>query len=704
MHGSLSLLVGLLVVLSSLAVSAGAAPLDSIDSAVPDLALDDGSAANEAVSEGSSVPADDSTVSPVDREPSAEATEETPEIAVEVVGKREGLLSITPAPGEVITEVDSQEIYDSGAEYVLDAVDLTPSVFIRSQGARYENRLSIRGAAPRLVLLDGIPIAREGYTGLGGGAGGAEAGFAGRILYTLPADIIERIDIIRSVGTIVYGPTAGTGAVINIVTKDPKEGEDLSASAAYGSYSREKAHVLAEVSDGRISYLAEGGSEYAQSNLPFGEKRFANTFSKIIYDQPDGSRLFIDYFSLDGHRTIDLSQDFSIVPPRYWTIDPWKERFANVVYSKALEEDATLDVAYYQRDRDFTTDLFTNDTFTTVKQNWLESEDDHGFDLRYSLRHDSGRMTRAGYQWAKTDSDTLLTTYIGSSGPLPRPKVTPTSLDRTTNSLFYQETLPLRPDLRFDIGARYDDVSGYSGAMTYAAGVQSDLSPKTTWHGHIGTGREHPTPTAGDIDAGIVPPEAKTLSAETGLSVRTDGRSNLALNLFWTKTEDAQILYNSPPGEIGPLAWLSKPEDLTQWGLETIYSQRISDNLHWFVNYTFLRESVTNEHEPYVPGLEYPTIAKPPKHIAAGGLRATINGTKVNLSAKYSSDYMAINRLMRTAAPVDSYLVFDLQLGRQIGGGDISLYIDNLLDTDYETMPAFPQPGRSYLVRYSQHF
>ena len=62
---------------------------------------------------------------------------------------------------------------------------------------------------------------------------------------------------------------------------------------------------------------------------------------------------------------------------------------------------------------------------------------------------------------------------------------------------------------------------------------------------------------------------------------------------------------------------------------------------------------------------------------------------------------MALNRLMRTAAPVDSYLVFDLKLSHRAGSGRLSLLVDNLFDADYETMPAFPRPGRSYLVEYS---
>ena len=215
--------------------------------------------------------------------------EEVPEIEVEVVAVREGLLSISPASGETITEVVAQEIEDTGAQTVIEAITLTPSVFVRNQdGARYENRLSIRGVPPRLVLLDGIPIAREGYTGLAAGAGGKETGYAGRILYTLPVEIIERVDVIRSVGTIVYGPTAGTGAVINIVTKEPQVGAESEAAVSGGSFGRKRAHVLAGVGDGRLGYLVEAGMDRAESHLELGEKRFNNVIGNIVYSRPNG--------------------------------------------------------------------------------------------------------------------------------------------------------------------------------------------------------------------------------------------------------------------------------------------------------------------------------------------------------------------------------------------------------------------------------
>lgn len=633
------------------------------------------------------------------------AEEEVPEIEVEVVGKREGLLSISPAPGERVVEVTAEEISDQGATTVMEAIDLTPSVFIRHQGARYENRLSIRGAAPRLVLLDGIPIAREGYSGQGGGAGGAESAFAGRILYTMPAEIIQRIDVIRSVGTIVYGPTSATGAVINIVTKEPEKDRQASVRASYGSYDQARHQLLAGLKEERVGFLVQAGTDYATSHLPFGEKRFGNLFTKLVVDQPDGSKLLLDYFSLDGRRVLDLSQDFTIVPPRYWDINPWEEKFANLVYSKALGEEATLDLVGYTRDRAFTSHLYSDATFSRVRQDWVEGQDDDGFDLRYSLRRANGRMTRAGLQYAKTVSETVQSTYwTAKGGWLPKPQVSRLLNDRKTKGAFVHETIPVRTNLRVSLGARYDKITDYSGDFTYSAGLEAAVSPRTTWHAHMGTGAEHPTPTAGDIQRGAVLADAHTLSLETGWTVRPDEGSRVEVALFWSKTRDAQILYNDPPGEIGPTAWISKAEDLTTHGAEITYDRVLREGMRWFANCAFLRERTGNENPPSIPGPDYPLSPSVPKLILAGGVRGDVGQTRAALSARYTSEYLALNRMMRTAAPVDTSLVFELTLSRHVGRGELAVRVDNLLNTDYETMPAFPRPGRNYLVSYRLDF
>jgi outer membrane receptor protein involved in Fe transport len=623
-----------------------------------------------------------------EEEPAAAASEEGGEIEVEVVGKREGLLSISPAPGEVVEAVSAKEIADTGAPTVLEAIQFTPSVYIRHQGARYEQRLSIRGFPPRLVLLDGIPIAREGYSG----AGALEAGFAGRILYTLPTDIVERIDVIRSAGTIVYGSTTSTGAVVNIVTKEPTR-EEASLSVEAGSFDRLRYGLTAAGLERGWGYLLDGRRDVAASNLPLGDKAFTDGFVKIVKNYPSGSKLLLDFFSLDGSRTLDLSQDVSIVPARYWEINPWREHFLNLVYSHALDAAHTLDLVVYGRDRDFTTCLFKEVTFQNLQRYWEESEDDQGLDLRYSARGQGGDLLRLGLQYAKSGSDTLDIRYG---------KQTQTILtrdDRTTRSAFACYTHPLRPDLRLTAGLRYDDPDDFGGEMTYSVGLEQDVSPRTQFHAHYGRGAGFPIPTAGDVQRGTILPVERSQHVDIGWTLRPDPNRIAGLGLFWSKIRDGTVLYNDPAGSIGPDAWYAKVEDIETYGLECTYQQRWRRG-EWFANYTFLERDVTNRKTPLIPGPDYPRLDRPPKHLGAIGLTRDVGKTRFTLTGKWSDSYLAQSRMMATAFPVDAYFVLDLRVRRQLRSGELSLLVDNLLNTSYETMPAFPRPGRNYLVSY----
>jgi len=192
--------------------------------------------------------------------------------------------------------------------------------------------------------------------------------------------------------------------------------------------------------------------------------------------------------------------------------------------------------------------------------------------------------------------------------------------------------------------------------------------------------------------------------AETGWTVRPDDARAWTFALFWAKTRDARVLYNNPPGSIGPLAFVSKAEDLTTSGVEVIYNRRVSHRLSWFANYAYLREDVTNNNPPAIPGPDYAFAPEPPKHVLAAGVRADAGKTRLALSAKYAGDHYEQSRLMKTAAPVDAYLVFDLTLRHPVGRGEIAVAVNNLLDSSYETMPAFPRPGRNYLVSYRTAF
>lgn len=90
-------------------------------------------------------------------------------------------------------------------------------------------RLSIRGDDATfnnnhvLILLNGTPMNRESYTG---------GIWTQTMLTAVPLSIIDRIELMRGPGSVLYGTNAFSG-VVNIITKVP-EGSSATLKAGYG--------------------------------------------------------------------------------------------------------------------------------------------------------------------------------------------------------------------------------------------------------------------------------------------------------------------------------------------------------------------------------------------------------------------------------------------------------------------------------------
>lgn len=128
----------------------------------------------------------------------------------------------TPASISVIT---SEELEQSGAKNIIEALELVPGVFNTSAS---RNSISIRGtrssmAGGPLIMVDGVAQKYGSYRN--------------DELDIIPVSQIERIEVIRS-GGIMGGPGSGRG-VINIITKKGKAEEPIQfdLSGSYGSWS-----------------------------------------------------------------------------------------------------------------------------------------------------------------------------------------------------------------------------------------------------------------------------------------------------------------------------------------------------------------------------------------------------------------------------------------------------------------------------------
>ncbi|MBN1591364.1 MAG: TonB-dependent receptor [Pirellulales bacterium] len=145
---------------------------------------------------------------------------------VEGVSKTSEKASEAPGIVDVIT---AQDIEDFGAKNLYEVLQWATSVYMTGSFMLPRNVAAIRGDLRKhednlvLVLINGRPF-RD--TTLGG---------INVSIYTaFPIQTIERIEVIRGPGSVLYGTNAFDG-VINVVTKNPKK-PTLHASVLSGSF------------------------------------------------------------------------------------------------------------------------------------------------------------------------------------------------------------------------------------------------------------------------------------------------------------------------------------------------------------------------------------------------------------------------------------------------------------------------------------
>ncbi len=145
---------------------------------------------------------------------------------VEAVSKAPEKASEAPGIVDVITAEDIQEF---GAKNLYEVLEWATSVYMTGSFLYPRNIASIRGDLFKhednhvLLLINGRPFRDTTQGGVN------------VPLYTaFPIHMIERIEVIRGPGSVLYGTNAFTG-VINVVTKDPKE-PTLHASVLGGSH------------------------------------------------------------------------------------------------------------------------------------------------------------------------------------------------------------------------------------------------------------------------------------------------------------------------------------------------------------------------------------------------------------------------------------------------------------------------------------
>ena len=193
----------------------------------------------------------------------------------------------TPASVEIF---DEERIEKSGAANAFDVLQNTLGVFTQSQGfngtsmGTMTSKVAIRGVEKgTLVLVNGVPMNLDGKYHLD----------------DIPTESIERIEVVRGGGSVLYGSEA-TGGVINIITKKKFKNK---VSVAAGNFGKERYNLSFGAGKFNISAgLENRGAASPMSGLSTTATTPAAVKKANVYDYAKGERKSVlwNYEITDG--------------------------------------------------------------------------------------------------------------------------------------------------------------------------------------------------------------------------------------------------------------------------------------------------------------------------------------------------------------------------------------------------------------------
>lgn len=200
---------------------------------------------------------------------------------VVVTGTNQGIArNLLPYAVSVIGE---ERLESTGSTQVLSAISgMVPSLFVSERGIfgfgvsnGGSGHIKMRGvggdrASAVLMMVDGQPQ----FAGI----------YSHHIADFYDKEYVERVEVLRGPGSVLYGSNAMAGT-INVITKNaPKQGVSTTVSSQYGSYNTWLSSATNTMRFGKFSSLTSISYNRTDGNVDNFDFRQADGFVKIGYD------------------------------------------------------------------------------------------------------------------------------------------------------------------------------------------------------------------------------------------------------------------------------------------------------------------------------------------------------------------------------------------------------------------------------------
>ncbi|MDD3359829.1 MAG: TonB-dependent receptor, partial [Parabacteroides sp.] len=378
-----------------------------------------------------------------------------------------------------VSVIDRNEIEASSESALLPVLSQrVPGLFVTQKGITgfgvsegAAGTVNIRGVGQSnkvLVLFDGQP---------------QWAGVFGHALPdTYVASDVERVEVIRGPGSLLYGSNA-MGGVINIITRHQKEeGRTTQARVMYGSYNTQKYMINTGYNAGKFSSFISINHDRTDGHRMDSEFRMTNGFAKLGYT-------LTDHYKVTGDLSLAKSKYQNpgkiTAPIRDNIMDILRGTTSFAVENKYEKSSGAVRAFYNWGNHEINDGL---PVFSSVANNgYLFRSDDHNYGvlLYQSFRLLKDNLFTVGVDYKNWGGHAWNDSIIG-----PDKDLVDKSVSETAGYIIMQQDLFEKVSL--NAGVRYEHNSIFGGEWVPQAGITYRPVPGNTLKASLSKGFRSP--------------------------------------------------------------------------------------------------------------------------------------------------------------------------------------------------------------------
>lgn len=551
-----------------------------------------------------------------------------------------------------VSQVNKRQITESNETSLLPVLNgRVPGLFVTERGVmgfgvagNAAGHISMRGigGSPTtgvLMLIDGHPQ----YMGI----------FGHPLPDTYVASDVDRVEVIRGPGSILYGSNA-MGGVINIITKKQiREGLSANAHLMYGSFNTSKFMLSGGYRKNRLSVFASINRDHTDGQRPNSEFGITNGYLKMSYKLSEELSFNTD-LSLAGFSSSDPGPD-TLNALRGYTQD-----ITRGYWSANLDND----FGKYSGSAKF----FYNFGEHNISDGFHSNDINYGLNIYESVKLFRGNTITFGTDILNFGGRAENLLAMGGQGML-------FSDTTVTDAGFYgfvQQEIFSR--LTLNAGLRYQVHSVYGDEWIPSGGVAYRVTDNTTLKTTVSKGFRSPTISElfmWNHNTGLAP--ETIMNYEAGITQSLLNRK-IKLELSVYLIEGTNMIVSVP------LEGLKNSGEVFNRGIEFAATVNPGKNLMMNFTYSFI-------------DMKIPVYATPRHHLFLSG-NYSMNRLLLTLSTEYV-DHLDTDSSDKTH--FEFYTLINAKASYKIlKYAEIFISGENLLDQKYENNRYYSMPGITF--------